>query len=201
MTDRVSLALALAVGVAACAHEGTPLPVTVAGVVEAPPPGELALGPGDTFDVRVFGEPELTNTYRVGADGTIDYPLIGQLRVEGLEPHHAANLIANKLAAKYLKNPQVSVLVKDQPSKKVSIIGQVTKPGTYPFSNNMNVIEAITIAGGFTPISAKDSVTIKRIEGGRESFFEVHVAEISKGKERNVQVRPGDIISVPERIF
>jgi len=163
--------------------------------------GELALGPGDLFDVRVFGEAELSNTYRVSADGTIDYPLIGQIRVEGLEPHQAAAKIADLLREKYLKHPQVSILVKDQPSKKITVIGQVAKPGTFSFAANMNVVEAITLAGGFTPYAAKNRTTITRVERGQKSSFEVPVADIGEGKARNVILRPGDIISVPERIL
>jgi polysaccharide export outer membrane protein len=178
---------------------GAAVPATE--VQQLPVAGELALGPGDTFDVRVFGEADLTNTYRVGDDGTIDYPLIGQIRVEGMEPHQAAEFIAEKLREKFLKHPQVSILVKEQPSKKVTIIGQVAKPGTFAFQPNMNVVEAITIAGGFTPIAARNKTTITRLQQGQKVAIEVPVADIGEGKAKNVAVRPGDIISVPERIF
>jgi polysaccharide export outer membrane protein len=189
----VLLGLVVAVG---CER---PTPVTE--VSQVTPEGELALGPGDTFDVRVFGEPDLSTTYRVATDGTIDYPLIGQLRVEGLEPHAAADLIAGKLREKYLKHPQVSILVREQPSKKITIIGQVAKPGTFSFAANMNVVEAITLAGGFTPIAAKNQTTITRLQQGQKVSLVVPVADIGEGKAKNVAVRPGDIISVPERIF
>ena len=191
--------LGLVTGMTSCGHQPK-MPVMETPRV-APLEGELALGQGDTFDVRVFSEPDLSSTYRVDADGTIDYPLIGQLHVEGLEPHDVANLISTKLAEKFLKHPQVSVLVKDQPSKKIVIIGQVAKPGTYAFVSNMSVVEAITLAGGFTPIAAKNKTTITRTEKGQKISLEVEVAEIGEGKAKNVPVRPGDIISIPERLF
>ena len=199
MWRRFGIALTLLGTTAGCPHN--PTLVVEPPTLTTPTPGERSLGPDDTFDVRVFGEPELSSTYRVGVDGTIDYPLIGQLRVEGLEPHQAANLIANKLAEKYLKNPQVSILVRDQPSKKVTVIGQVARPGTFSFSANMNIVELITVAGGFTPIAAKNETTITRTEGGKKISLKVPVGAIGEGKAKNILVRPGDIVSVPERIF
>ena len=163
--------------------------------------GELSLGPGDTFEIHVFGEPDLSNTYRVGVDGSIDYPLIGRLLVVGMDPHQVAEIITTKLGDKFLKNPYVSILVKDQPSKRITIIGQVTRPGTFPFAANMNIVEAITLAGGFTPIASRNKISITRSEAGQKISLEVPVAEIGEGKARNVPLRPGDIISVPERLF
>ena len=110
---------------------------------------------GDTFDVRVFGEPDLSGTHRVGADGTITFPLAGVIKVEGLEPQAAARKIAERLSDGILRNPQVSVLLKEQTSKKIVVMGQVSKPGTYAYTPAMTILEAITQAGGFTPISAK----------------------------------------------
>ena len=174
----------------------TPLPID-----SAPPDSEFALSPGDTFDVRVFGEPEMTGAYRVAPDGTIDFPLIGQVMVEGLSPHDVARKLEEQLRNGYLRNPHVSILVKEQTSKKIIIIGQVTRPGTFTYAPNMNIVEAITVAGGFTPIAAKNSTTVTRIEQGKKVSVRVPVADISEGKTGNYYVRPGDIISVPERIF
>jgi protein involved in polysaccharide export with SLBB domain len=166
-----------------------------------PPDSEFALSPGDTFDVRVFGEPDMTGTYRVAPDGTIDFPLVGQVMVEGLLPHDLARKLEDRLRDGYLRNPHVSILIKEQTSKKIIIIGQVARPGTFSYAPNMNIVEAITVAGGFTPIAAKNSTTVTRIEQGKKVSVRVPVADISEGKAGNYFVRPGDIISVPERIF
>jgi polysaccharide export outer membrane protein len=173
-------------------------------VVEQPPAVPLAdttLGVGDTFDVRVFGENDLSGTYRVGAEGTITFPLAGVIKVEGLEPQQVAKKIGERLADGILRNPQVTVLVKEQTSKKVVIIGQVSKPGTFTYTPSMSVIEAITVAGGFTPIAAKNDTTITRNEQGKKTTVKVPVADIGEGRAKNVYLRPGDIISVPERLF
>lgn len=157
----------------------------------------LALGPRDVFEVRVFDEQELSGKYQVDADGTINYPLVGRLRVEGLDAHQIESLLAERLSEKYLRNPQVSILIVDQPSKKIVILGQVTKPGTFSYALDMNIVEAITLAGGFTAMASKNDVTVTR--GGQK--FTVPVGNIGEGKARNVLLRPGDIISVGERIF
>jgi polysaccharide export outer membrane protein len=173
-------------------------------VVEPPPvipTADTTLGVGDTFDVRVFGEADLSATYRVGAEGTITFPLGGVIKVEGLEPQEVAKKIAERLADGILRNPQVSVLVKEQTSKKVYILGQVSKPGTYTYTPSMSVVEAVTLAGGFTPIAYKNATTITRHENGQKIITRVPVEEISRGKAKNVYLRPGDIISVPEMLF
>jgi polysaccharide export outer membrane protein len=155
--------------------------------MEAPPAlADTALGVGDVFEVRVFGEADLTGTYRVGGDGSITFPLGGVIKVEGLDPQQAAKKIAERLADGILRNPQVTVLVKEQTSKKLVVMGQVSKPGTFSYTPAMTIIEAISLAGGFTQISAKNDTT------------KIPVGDISKGRAKNVYVRPGDIIFVPE---
>jgi polysaccharide export outer membrane protein len=173
-------------------------------VVEQPPPvppADTTLGVGDTFEVRVFGEPDLTGLYRVGAEGTINMPLAGAIKVEGLDPQHVSNAIAQKLSEGILRNPQVTVLVKDQTSKKIYILGQVAKPGTFTYTPAMSVVEAITVAGGFTPAAAKNETTLTRTEGGKKTTTKIPVEDIGNGRAKNFYLLPGDIISVPERIF
>jgi polysaccharide export outer membrane protein len=172
-------------------------------VVENPtvPVADTTLGVGDTFDVRVFGEADLSGTYRISAEGTINFPLAGVIKVEGLEPQQAAKRIEERLREGILRNPQVTVLVKEQTSKKIYIMGQVSRPGTFSYTPSMSVVEAITAAGGFTPLAAKNDTTVTRHEGGVKTITKVPVADIGEGKARNVYLKPGDIISVPERLF
>jgi polysaccharide export outer membrane protein len=167
----------------------------------AVPVADTTLGVGDTFDVCVFGEQDLTGTYRVGAEGTITFPLAGVIKVEGLDPQQVSQRIAERLSDGILRNPQVSVLVKEQTSKKVYILGQVSKPGTFTYTPSMSVVEAITVAGGFTPLAAKNDTTVTRNEQGTKSIIRVPVEDIGSGKAKNVYLHPGDIISVPERLF
>jgi polysaccharide export outer membrane protein len=172
--------------------------------VETPPApvvADTSLSVGDSFEVRVYGEADLSGLYKIGAEGTITFPLAGTIAVSGLDAQQIAKRIADRLRDGILRNPQVTVLVKEQTSKKVYILGQVAKPGTFTFTPSMNVVEAITIAGGFTPLAAKNDTTITRVADGKKSITKVPVEDIGVGKARNVYLQPGDIISVPERLF
>jgi polysaccharide export outer membrane protein len=167
----------------------------------APPPVDTSLGVGDTFEVRVFGEPDLSGNYKVGSEGNINFPLVGVLHVEGLDGQAVAKLIADSLRQGMMRDPQVTVLIKDQTSKKIYVLGQVGHPGTFTYTPSMSVVEAITVAGGFTPLAAKNDTTVTRNEAGKKTTLKVPVADIGEGKARNVYLQPGDIISVPERLF
>jgi polysaccharide export outer membrane protein len=187
--------LVLVTALAACPKGGRE-------TMEAPPlVADTTLGVGDVFEVRVFGEADLSGTYRVGGDGSITFPLAGVIKVEGLDPQGAAKKIAERLANDILRNPQVTVLVKEQTSKKLVVMGQVSKPGTYSYAPNMTIIELVSMAGGFTQISAKNDTTITRMENGKKVTTTIPVGDIGVGKAKNVYVRPGDIVSVPEKLF
>jgi polysaccharide export outer membrane protein len=162
---------------------------------------EERLGIDDVFEVRVFAEPDLSAVYRIAADGTIDYPFAGRISVVGLRSGDVQELIANKLQDGYVKHPQVSVMVKEWNSRKVSVIGQVQKPGAVVYFPNMTVVDAIAGAGGFTPIAAKNSVTLRREVKGTVESRNCSVADISEGRAPNVVLRPGDILVVEERLF
>jgi polysaccharide export outer membrane protein len=167
----------------------------------APQAVDTSLGVGDSFEVRVFGEPDLSGLYKVGSEGNINFPLVGVIHVEGLDAQAAAKLIADNLRKGMLRDPQVTVLVKEQTSKKVYVLGQVGRPGTFTYTPAMSVVEAITVAGGFTQLAARNDTTVTRSEQGKKTIVKVPVADIGEGKAPNVYLHPGDIISVPERIF
>ena len=182
---------------AACADRATaPYPTS-----PPPPASDSGVGPGDLFDVRVFGQQDLSATYQVAQDGTINFPLIGTIAVDGKTATEIEQDIQTRLADGYLKNPSVSVRVTEYRSKKVSVFGQVRSPGTFPFSENMSVVEAISRAGGFTGMAKKNSVRITRHEEGTTRRIQVAVEDIGQGRAPNFLLRPGDVVFVPERIF
>lgn len=169
-----------------------------------PPPVETgSLGPGDVFEVTVYDEPAMSKPYKVAPNGTIDFPLIGTLEVEGREPQEIADMIRSALKEKQiLKAPSVSVLVKEVNSKKFAVFGQVQKPGQFPMTEGMTVTQAISLAGGFTAIADKDRVTLNR-KVGRDKVVRVvfSVAAITEGKLRDIPLQSGDTIYVEERVF
>lgn len=160
-----------------------------------------ALGRGDIIEIKVFREPDLNGVFRVGAEGDIEFPLIGRVAVNGQRPEEVAETIRARLSGDYLKNPQVTVLVREQNSRKVHVFGQVAKAGTFPFRSGMTVIEAITSAGGFGPVAAPNRTRVTRVIEGEKRVFELAAGDIGEGKAVNFFLQPGDIVFVPEAIF
>jgi len=163
---------------------------------------DTAVGPGDVFDVRVYDEENLSAQYRVEVDGTIDFPLIGNVEVAGLDSGAIAERIRDRLRdGQFLVAPHVSVRVQEYNSRRVSVIGAVREPGSYPLQTGMGVVEAVSLAGGFTALANRDGTLLTRHVNGQLRTFSVPVDRISSGQEPDVTVRAGDILHVPERIF
>jgi protein involved in polysaccharide export with SLBB domain len=163
--------------------------------------GEDRIGIDDVFEVRVYGESELSGSYRVASDGSIDYPLAGRLQVIGLRSGEIQQLLVVKLKGGFLKDPQVTVTVKERNSQKITVFGQVSKPGQVGYYPNMTIVDAIASAGGFTAIAAKNSVNLRREVKGKIETHIYPVADITEGRSQNVMVLPGDVLVVDERVF
>lgn len=164
--------------------------------------GDTSLGPGDLFEVRVFRQEDLSGPYNVSSEGKISFPLIGMVQVSGRTPSQVEAEIRDRLADGYLKNPQVSVLVKEYRSKKVSVFGQVQKPGTLSFADGMTIVEAISQAGGFTDMARKNAVTVTRPgKDEKNAKYTIPVESIGQGSAENFFIRPGDVIFVPRRLW
>lgn len=166
---------------------------------EGPPAVDMSLGAADVFDVRVFGEPDLTSTYRVGADGTIDFPLIGRLTVKGKTATVLAEEIQTRLE-KYIKHPQVSVLLKESNSKRITIYGQVQHPGTISYTDQMTISQAISTAGGLNAMANRENTRVTRNRNGKTETIRVNMKAVANGSQ-TFYLQPGDEIFVPERLF
>ncbi len=196
--------LFLAVVTAGCIPPRNGQGIQVVSSQTAPDAGSYsstALGYGDMLEVRVYQEPDLGGVYRVSTEGNIDFPLCGRIKLFGLTPTQAADAITGCLQDRFLKHPEVSVVVREYNSKKVFIFGEVSKPGTLSFSDNMNIIEVVTQAGGFTKSAAKNNVSVIRQVNGMEQKIRVPVEDIGIGRERNFLLQPGDIVFVPESLL
>ncbi|MBI3182554.1 MAG: polysaccharide export protein [Myxococcales bacterium] len=163
--------------------------------------GASTLGPTDLIEVRVFQETDLSNAFRVSPEGTIDYPLCGKVKLTGMTSSQAADALTACLKNGFLKNPQVSVLIREYSSKRIYVFGEVQKPGTFPFDETMSIIQAVTLAGGFTKQAAKNSISVTRLVEGQEKKIRVPVEDIGLGREKNFLLQPGDIVFVPESFF
>jgi polysaccharide export outer membrane protein len=159
------------------------------------------MGSGDLLEVRVFQESDLSGAYRVSPEGTIDFPLCGKVPMLGQTSSQAADALTQCLSQGFLRRPQVTVLIREYNSKKVFVFGEVQKPGTFPYDNEMSIIQAVTLAGGFTRQASKNNANVTRIVDGREVKIRVPVEDIGVGREKNFSLRPGDIVFVPESFF
>ena len=163
---------------------------------------EAPLGPGDTFEVSVYGEKDLSGKYRVANDGTINFPLVGSIAVAGLRAPEVANRIREALiSGEILRAPTVSVEVTEQISKRITVLGAVKLSGGYPLIAGMTALQAITAAGGLTPVARGDSVVLTRRVNGVLKRFKVPVESITEGQAEDVPLQAGDILFVPDRIF
>lgn len=160
--------------------------------------------PGDLLDITVYQEPDMGRTVRVSGQGTINTPLAGMTKVTGLSVPQAEELLSQKLG-QYLKMPQVSVLIKEYANKQVFVLGEVKKPGSLelPMERKMSVLEAVTMAGGFTQIAAQDRTRILRKKNGKSFFINVEISKITKegDKTADISLEPNDVVFVPQSFF
>lgn len=168
-----------------------------------PPTLSTTVGPGDVFEVSVLGEKDLPKEYRVQPDGSIDFPYLDRLAVAGLEPQQIEDLIKQQFVdRKILTEPQVTLVVKQYNSKKVSVIGAVMKPGSLSWSEGMKLVEAISLSGGFTALADADHVRITRnVSPGKTVTSTVSVDEITDGRMPDLLLQAGDTIKVEQRVF
>lgn len=163
---------------------------------------DTTLGAGDVFEIKVYRQEELSGVFEVSPECNVAFPLLGTIEVCGKSPPEIGRDVRDGLADGYLKNPQVSVLVKEYRSKKVSVFGQVKKTGTLPFVSGMTVVEAISQAGGFTEMARKNAVTVTRtVAGNTKTRYTIPVDRIGEGSADNFIIRPGDVVFVPRRTW
>ncbi|GAI85798.1 unnamed protein product [marine sediment metagenome] len=176
---------------------------TVMPVVAQEP--DYLLQPEDVVQITVYEQPDLDTTARISSTGEIAFPLLGKIKVAGLAVSELRDKIEKLLARDYLVNPQVQVFIGQYHMKQVSVLGSVQKPGKYDMyaERQTTVLEAIAMAEGFSDVANPNGTRIIRKENGEERTIPVRVTDITKKgmKEKDVFLKPGDIIFVPESFF
>lgn len=170
------------------AAETTPSPVVTP--MSGGTTQEYVLGTGDKIRLTVYGEADLSGEYEVGSTGVVAMPLIGDIRAAGVPVRTFEQAVRKKLSEGYLHDPRVSAQVVNY--RPFFILGEVSKPGSYPYVNGMTVINAVALAGGYTYRADKSGVTVSRASDPEKK--DTAAAEEDA-------VLPGDIIRVPERFF
>jgi polysaccharide export outer membrane protein len=158
--------------------------------------GDYRVGPLDILDVSVFQVPDLSRTVQVAANGQISLPLIGAVVAAGKTTAELQDDIAKKYAATYLQSPQVSVFVRDAQSQRVTINGEVAKPGVYPTTGPTTLVQMIAIAGGLTDLADASGVVILRQQDGKRAAAKFDVKAIQAGTAEDPLVRGGDTVVV-----
>jgi polysaccharide export outer membrane protein len=171
--------------------------------VNLPPPVEsTTIGAGDVFVLTIVGEDKLPKEFRVSPDGTVDFPYIHRQQVAGLEPQAVVDLVRQKLIeGEILRDPSVAIDVKEYNSKRVVVLGQVQKPGSFPLTPGFTLIQAISQAGGFSSIANRDRVNLTRRTAGQSRTIVLSVDAITDGSLPDIPLQAGDTIYVVERIF
>jgi polysaccharide export outer membrane protein len=162
------------------------------------------LGPGDVIEIRIFGEPDLSGVQQLSSGGQLHLPLIGTIDAQGMTLDELSDKITQEYNRKYLRDAEVSLLLREYNSRKIFVIGEVQRPGPYPFERHMTIIAAIAKAGGTTKLADANRTLITRlpVDGSKEPVrVLVEVGQIGKGQSPDVELQPGDIILVPETLF
>ena len=157
-----------------------------------------SIAPEDVLTIDVWKEPEISRTVPVRRDGKISLPLLNDLQAAGLTPTQLGSEIVEKLRATIV-HPQVTVIVAQMSSLRIYVLGQVTRAGAYPLVPDMTVMQALSIAGGFTPYANMKKINVMRKENGADKIFAVNYKEVVKGRkaEQNIHLKAGDTIVVP----
>jgi polysaccharide export outer membrane protein len=178
----------------------TPMPA-MASTKVAP---DYQIGPGDTLQIFVWRNPELTQNVPVRPDGKISTPLVEDMVAVGKTPSQLARDI-ERVLAEYIRTPQVNVIVSNPLSafSQVKVIGQVVTPQSVPFREGMRVLDVILASGGLTEFAAGNRGKIVRRVDGKDTELRVKVEDlVNKGAMKyNLELRPGDVVVVPQSFF
>ncbi len=184
-----ALVLSFAAGV--CAQEES-----TQGAVE--PPSKYMIGPEDVLEISVWREPDLQREVLVRPDGRISFPLAGDFKAAGRTPEQVQEIISQRIQ-RYIPDPVVTVTVRTIGGNKIYIIGQVKNPGAYVIGRYVDVLQALTLAGGLSEFASEDNIRIIRREAGRETVFPFEYDDVKKGRklQQNIILRGGDTVVVP----
>jgi protein involved in polysaccharide export with SLBB domain len=162
------------------------------------------LSTNDYVQITVYQQDDLTTDTRVSPAGVIALPLVGSLTVGGLKVSEASDLIRSKLMDGYLRDPKVTITIVEFAQRRFSVLGQIQKPGSYemPQQEKVSILDAIALAGGYTPIANPSKVTVRRNEGGKEQIYNLNAKKIAAdSSQQPFYLQAGDVVTVSESIF
>lgn len=173
-------------------------PAPVSSQVPDIDPSSYRVGPEDLLEISVWREDALKKEALVRPDGGISYPLIGEVQAAGKTVLEIREEIAKRLE-RFIPDPAVSVAILKVGSQRVYVIGKVNKPGEYPIGRYVDVLQALSMAGGLTPFADSNDIRVMRREGGRQIVLPFEYGRVVRGQklEQNIQLHGGDVVVVP----
>jgi polysaccharide export outer membrane protein len=183
----------------------------------APAVADYEIGPQDILRVTVYGHEDLTQTVLVQADGTFTFPLVGRVRADKMTTKQLEQKVTTLLATGFVRNPQVTVVVQEFRSKTVFVVGEVARPGTYPLSGKLTLVEVLAKAGPVTANAGAEVLVVrprpgtpvegpvlpaqlqgKAAENGNAEVIRINVRDLQAGiLDKNVELKPNDTVFVP----
>lgn len=161
---------------------------------------DYIIGPEDVLEITVWKNNDLSKTVQVRPDGRISIPLIGDVSAVGKTSVQLTQEIADRLKS-YMENPTVSIVVKEVNSYSIFLLGEVVKPGRLPLKTKTTLLQAITLAGGFSPVAARNKIVIFRFGKDGEGLTKIKASYddivLRDGTKQNIELMPGDQIVVP----
>ena len=154
--------------------------------------------PGDTLQIAVWKEPDLQGTVLVRPDGGFSFPLVGEVDARGKTVANLQTIVSERLR-KYISDPVVTVSVQEIRGNKVYVIGQVNKPGEFIVNPRVDVMQALSMAGGTTPFAGLGNIIVLRRTSGQQQALRFDYTAVARGRnlEQNIELQAGDIVVVP----
>ena len=175
-----------------------PKPAPASSQVAGIDPSTYRVGPEDVLEVSVWREEALKKEVLVRPDGGMSYPLVGEVQAAGKTVLQIGQEIAKRLE-RYIPDAVVSVAILKIGSQRVYVIGKVNKPGEFPIGRYVDVLQALSMAGGLTPFADSNDIRVMRREGDRQVVLPFEYGRVVRGQklEQNIQLRGGDVVVVP----
>lgn len=154
--------------------------------------------PGDSLSISVWKEPDLQGEVLVTPDGAFAFPLVGQVDAKGKTVTELQKTITEQLT-RFISDPVVTVSVRDIKGNKVFVIGQVNKPGEFIVNPSVDVMQALSMAGGTTAFASLNDIIILRRAAGKQEAMRFNYSDVARGRDlqQNIELRSGDIVVVP----
>jgi polysaccharide biosynthesis/export protein len=161
-------------------------------------PQVYQLQPGDVLEVSVWKETDLQREVLIRPDGSFNFPLAGEVDARGKTVENVRAILVERLQ-KYVPSPVVTVAVKQIGGNRIYVVGKVVHAGDFPLNNSLDVMQAISLAGGTTPYAAVNDIVILRRQNGHQQAFSFHYSDVARGRDlsQNIQLESGDTVVVP----